>query len=46
MNLIVNNLPINWKQGNFLAFANWYKLHIKSPLEIEDDYYLLKQIKK
>ncbi|WP_372938751.1 hypothetical protein [Seonamhaeicola sp.] len=36
-----NKPPKNWKPNCSLSFANWYKNHVKSHLDIEEDYYLL-----
>lgn len=35
--------PQNWKPNCSLSFAQWYKHHIKSHLQIEEDYYLLEK---
>jgi hypothetical protein len=43
MRTTVNYIPPKWNPGNIIAFALWYKNHIKSSLEIEEDYYLIKE---
>lgn len=40
MNLQVT-IPKNWNYGCGFSFSNWFKNHIKSPLEIEEDYTFL-----
>jgi len=42
MNVTINKIPKNWDPENSISFANWFKMHIKSPLEIKEDYNLTK----
>lgn len=44
MNVTISQIPKNWNPENSMAFANWFKMHVKSPLEIKEDYYLTKTL--
>ena len=41
MNKTINYIPEKWDQGNSLAFAKWYKLHVKYIFQIKEDYNLI-----